>query len=88
VREWFVDNKVPKWLASPESWPEPHRIPVGWIRMLTSLQTPKPHITNYSGYSSAGRMGCHSAGGVQTPGRKSPQQSSSCHKGKGWAHPV
>jgi hypothetical protein len=33
-------------------------------------------------------MGCHSARDVQTPGRKSPRQSSSCHKGKGWAHPI
>jgi hypothetical protein len=33
-------------------------------------------------------MGCYSAGDVQTLGRKSPRQSLSCHKGKGWAHPV
>jgi hypothetical protein len=88
VREWFVDNGSRLGLASPESRPESHRTPVGWIRTPTSLQTPRPHITNCSGYSSAGRMGGHSAGDVQTPGTKSPRQSSSCHKGKGWAHPV
>jgi hypothetical protein len=37
-----------------------------------SLQTPTPHITNCSGYSSAGIMG----------------QNLSCHNGKGWANPV
>jgi hypothetical protein len=67
----------------PESWFESHRTPVGWVWTPTSLQTPTLHITNCSGYSSAGRMGCHSTGDVQTPGIKSPRHSSSCHKGKG-----
>jgi hypothetical protein len=56
--------------------------------MPTSLQTPTPHITNCSGYSSARRKGCHSSREVQTPVRKSPLQSLRCHKGKRWAHPV
>jgi hypothetical protein len=87
-REWFVDHKVPELdSASPKTWPESHRTPVGWIRTPTSLKTPTPHITNCSGYSSAGRMSCHSAGDVQTPGINSSWQSSSWHKGKGWDHP-
>jgi hypothetical protein len=86
VLTWIPQNR--NGLASPQSWPESHRTPVGWIRTPTSLQTLTPHITNCSGYSSAGRTGCHSARDVQTPSRKSPWQSSSCHKGKGWAHPV
>jgi hypothetical protein len=83
-------TRFQKWTAlpSPESCPESNRTPVGWIKTLTSLQTPTPLITNCSGYSSTGRMGCHSARDVQTPGRESPLQSSSCHKAKGWAHPV
>jgi hypothetical protein len=61
---------------------------MGWIRALTLLRTPTPHISKCSGYSSALRMGCHSAGDVQRLGINSLRQSSSCYKGKWWAHPV
>jgi hypothetical protein len=87
VREWFVDNKVLE-MDLPAQPNPAHRTPVGWMRMLTSLQTPMPHITNCSGCSSVGIMGCHPTGDVQRPGRKSPWQSLNCHKGKGWGHPV
>jgi hypothetical protein len=53
---WII--RLQKWLANPESWPESNRTPVGWIRTLTSLRIATPHITQCSGYSSAGRMGC------------------------------
>jgi transposase len=39
------------------------------------LQTQTPHITNCSDYTSAERIGCHSAGDTQAPERKSTWQS-------------
>jgi hypothetical protein len=89
VREWFVDNKVPEmdWPAhSPDLNPIEHLLDELECRLRSRPQ--RPTSLTAPGYSSVGRMGCHSTEDVQTPGRKSPQQSSSCHKGKGWAHPV
>jgi hypothetical protein len=89
VREWFVDHKVIEmvWPAqNPDLKPTEHL----WDDLERRLRSrpPTPHITNCSGYSSAGRMGCHSPGDVQTLDRKSSRQSSSCHKGERWAQPV
>jgi hypothetical protein len=62
------------------------RRPVQWWWMYQHDNAPchkSRSVRECSGYICAGRMGCHSARVVQTPGRKSPQQSSSCHKAKG-----
>jgi hypothetical protein len=89
VREWFVDNKVPE-MDWPAQSPDMNSVEHLWDELERRLCSRPQHPTslNCSTYSCVGRMDCHSIGDVQIPGRKSPQKSLSCHKGKGWAHPV
>jgi hypothetical protein len=83
VREWFVDSKFPEvdWpTQSPDVNPTEHLW--GELERRLCSRYPMHHITNCSGYSSAGRLGYYSTGDIQTPGTKTPRQSWSCHKAK------
>jgi hypothetical protein len=73
VREWFVDNNIPE-MDWPAQSPHPNPIEHLWDESECRLCSRPQHPINFSGYSSAGRMGCHCIEDIQTPDRKSPSR--------------
>ena len=76
------------WLACTESWPQPHRTPLGWIRAETESQAFSTNISVWPHQCACGRMVKNSYKHSPQPCGQSSQKSWSCYSCKGWANSI
>ncbi len=73
------------WLACTESWPQPDRTPLGWIRAKAASQAFSSNISVWPHKCASGRMVKNSHKHTPKPCGKPSQKSWSCYSCKGWA---
>jgi hypothetical protein len=84
LMEWFVYNKVPE-MDWPAQSPDLNSIEHLWDELERRFCS-KPQCPTFLTALATAMQEEWATIPQETPGRKSPWQSSSHHKGKGWAH--